>query len=137
MSGPAQEQGRLSPDGRYLVYQTDESGVFEVFVREFPSGRGRRQVSIEGGRNGYWSPKGDEIFYVRDRQLMSARVRTQPTLQVDVPRPLFTFERPNAAEQPAFDTRDGQRFVVVKTLKPAQSSVVVVQNWFEEFKRVR
>lgn len=74
---------------------------------------------------------------MRDQQLMSARVRTQPTLQVDVPRPLFTFERPNAAEQPAFDTRDGQRFVVVKTLKPAQSSVVIVQNWFEEFRRVR
>jgi hypothetical protein len=71
---------------------------------------------------------GDEIFYTRDQQLMSAAVRTQPTLQIDTPRPLFTFDRPNASQQPAFDTLDGQRFVVVRSLKPAQSSVVIVQN---------
>ena len=55
--------------------------------------------------------------------------------QIDAPRPLFTFERPNAGVAPAFDTLDGRRFLIVRMLKPAQSSVVVVQNWFEEFRR--
>ena len=54
--------------------------------------------------------------------------------RLGTPRPLFTFERPNAAQFPAFDTIDGHRFVVVRTLKPSQSSVVVVQNWLEEFR---
>jgi hypothetical protein len=66
---------------------------------------------------------------------MSVRVHTVPTLQIDAPRPLFLLDPANGAWDPLFDTLDGRRFVVVRTLKPAQSSVVVVQNWFEEFRR--
>jgi Tol biopolymer transport system component len=134
--GPAKEaSGSLSPDGRYIVYTSDESGTNEIVAREFPSGRGRRQVSVGGGTSGYWSPKGNEIFYVHDQQLMSVNVRTVPALQIDAPRLLFRLDPANGAWDPLFDTLDGRRFVVVRTLKPAQSSVVVVQNWFEEFRR--
>jgi Tol biopolymer transport system component len=134
--GPAKESGgSLSPDGRYITYWSDESGAYEILVREFPSGQGRQQVSVGGGTSSYWSPKGDEIFYVHEQQLMSARVRTGPALQIDAPRPLFRLERTTGGFDPSFDTLDGRRFVVVRTLKPAQSTVVVVQNWFEEFRR--
>ena len=75
------------------------------------------------------------FFYVHEQQLMSARVRTGPALQIDAPRPLFRLERTTGGFDPSFDTLDGRRFVVVRTLKPAQSTVVVVQNWFEEFRR--
>jgi hypothetical protein len=65
---------------------------------------------------------------------MSVPVQTMPTLTIGTPRPLFTFERPNAQQSPAFDTLDGRRFVVVRPLKLPESRVVVVERWFEEFR---
>ena len=64
-----EDDAEISPDGRWLAYDSDESGESEVYVRPFPNvGEGRWQVSTNGGRNPVWGPNGQEIFYLRDTQ---------------------------------------------------------------------
>jgi len=77
-----QAGARLSPDGRWLAYESDESGDFEVFVRGFPEAGERRQVSSGGGRQPRWRGDGRELFYVSpDRKIMSTEVRPGPVLR--------------------------------------------------------
>ena len=54
---------QFSPDGRWLAYQSNESGRFEVYVRPFPEGDPKLTVSAEGGFEPMWSPRGGELFY--------------------------------------------------------------------------
>ena len=77
-----QRNGALSPDGRWLAYESDESGTPEVYVRPFPDvNAGRWQVSSGGGRWPLWHPKagGKELFYVSPKGLTSLSVVTTPT----------------------------------------------------------
>ena len=87
---------RFSPDGKWVAYVSDESGAREVYVRPFPSGVERWQVSTSGGSAPRWSRDGRELFYVgRDGRLMSVAVRAAGTIDTGVPRALFTMG-PNA-----------------------------------------
>jgi len=110
------EQGaRLSPDGRWLAYESEESGQYEVFVRSFPGTGERRQVSKGGGRQPRWRGDGRELFYVSpDRKIVSVEVRPGSTLDAGVPKPLFqTRIRPQIEARNHYDvTSDGQRFIV-------------------------
>jgi Tol biopolymer transport system component len=64
----SEERGQFSPDGRWIAYQSDESGVNEVYIRGFASTGGRRQVSAGGGLSPRWRADGKELFYIsRDR----------------------------------------------------------------------
>ncbi|MEJ2722673.1 MAG: hypothetical protein P8181_16275, partial [bacterium] len=71
----AEEDAAISPDGEWLAYISDESGRFEIYVTDFPSGARRWQVSAGGGIRPEWSPVGDELFFLAPGDtLMSARV---------------------------------------------------------------
>jgi Tol biopolymer transport system component len=135
MQGPFNESmPSLSPDARYVAYLSDETGAWQIFVRTFPEGGGKQQVSFNGGDAPLWSRRGDEILYVEGNSVMSAAIRTSPTFTVATPKKLFDLEA-RQSNVVAFDTVDGQRFVVVRTLKAQQSGVAIVQNWLSEFAR--
>jgi len=136
----------VSPDGRWIVYDSDESGQFEVYVRPYPQAYsgGRWQISSNGGRQPLWSHDGREIFYRDfDGDLYAASVNLNPTFKPGPVARLF----PNAGYAGSgargsgrtYDvSRDGQRFVMIKMapgLPSKAPSVVVVLNWFEELKR--
>ena len=61
---------RLSPDGRWVAYMSDDSGETQVYVKKFPSGEGLWHISTGQGRAPFWSPDGDELFYLQGRDLM-------------------------------------------------------------------
>ena len=61
---------RISPDGHYVAYQSDESGRYEVYVRPYPAGDGRWMISTNGGTTPKWSAKGDELFYLQNDSLI-------------------------------------------------------------------
>jgi serine/threonine-protein kinase len=87
-----QRNAVLSPDGRWLAYESYESGTAEVYVRPFPEvNAGRWQLSIGGGRWPAWhpSPRGRELFYVGPKGLMAAAVTTTPTFTPGAVSPLF------------------------------------------------
>src|SRR5262249_44958019 len=76
---PANEGGpTFSPDGRWLAYQSDESGRWEIYVRPFPSPGGKVQISTEGGAEPVWARNGRELFYRNGRKMMVTALETKP-----------------------------------------------------------
>jgi serine/threonine-protein kinase len=132
----------LSPDGRFIAYQSDESGRDEIYVRPFPrADDGRWQLSAAGGSEPLWSHGGREIFFrASSGELMAVPVTTTPSFSLGTPRALFpTKEFARAAAYRAYDvTPDDQRFVMLRTLDDSatrqSSQLVFVDNWLTELK---
>jgi Tol biopolymer transport system component len=129
--------GKFSPDGRFVVYVSDESGRNEIYVRDFPKGTNRLQISRNGGLTPRWSRNGMEIFYVEQRKLMAVSVTTHPTFSAATPAMLF--EKRSLAtpggQFPNYDvSADGKRFVMPDRLNEQPLLIHVVHNWYEEFR---
>jgi eukaryotic-like serine/threonine-protein kinase len=139
---PSNEQAPMfSPDGRWLAYQSDESGRDEVYVRAFPDSAGRSQVSTDGGSGPVWGRNGRELFYQNGDKMMAAAVQTQKSTFVAA-RPKLLFEGHYETDvYPSYANYDvgldGQRFLMIKTSEEerAATQINVVLNWFEELKR--
>ena len=139
LSTPRQEgAAKFSSDGRFVAYCSDESGRFEVYVRPFPQGGGKWQVSTNGGTQPRWSRDGKELFYVEGSILMAAPVKTAPSFSVSTPVSLFEDASLSGRLHPSYDvSEEGQRFVLVGLAgEEADSprSIHVLQNWFAEFR---
>jgi len=131
----------FSPDGRWLAYVSDESGRSEIYVRPFPKvEEGKWQISTDGGVEPRWAPNGRELFYrtASDGQMMVVDITTGPTFGAGTPRLLFEGSYQSGAIGAAFYdvTPDGQRFVMVQAQQGAGAPIHVVENWFEELKRL-
>ena len=128
--------GQLSPDGRLIAYCSDESGRKEVYVRRFPQGADKWQVSFNGGAQPRWSRDGQEMFYVEEKTLIVVSVQTSPNFSVGSSERLF--EYPNLKwNYPGhrYDvSADGRQFVLVEILGPTTPVIRVVENWFEDFR---
>jgi eukaryotic-like serine/threonine-protein kinase len=138
-TGFNESHGRLSPDNRWIAYDTDAAGKSEVWVASFPSGAIRRQVSAGGGTSPEWGEGSQEIIYLSDaRQLMAARIRVTPaTVDVEAPQPLFPIENLADIDLVAFPTSNayvaasnGARFLVaVRARDPKAPPINIVVNW--------
>src|ERR1051326_501656 len=143
LSTPADEmEPMFSPDGRWIAYQSNESGRYEVFVRPFPGPGGKWQISTAGGDQPVWSQKKQEVLYhAPDNRIMVVSY----TASGDV----FKAEKPRAwSDQPiAIQARnrifnlhpDGER--IAAAVAPAQSDdnldkVTFIFNFFDELRRV-
>jgi serine/threonine-protein kinase len=128
----------ISPDGRWLAYQSDESGRNEVYVRPFPRvDDGRWQITTAGGTTPLWARSGRELFYLdASGFLTTVPVQTTPAFSAGDPtRVLFTPYHPLAPSGPnrMYDVSpDGQRFLMIKD---AEATMVVVLNWLQELER--
>jgi Tol biopolymer transport system component len=132
---------RLSPDGRWLAYQSDESGAGEVYLRSFPETSLRRQVSTNGGSQPRWRGDGRELFYVSDdRKIMSVDVRTGPEIETGSPRPLFQTRILPVVEARNHSavSADGKRFLV-NSRRPEDAAlpINVVVGWTPEKRKGR
>jgi Tol biopolymer transport system component len=132
-----QAQGQFSPDGRWVAYTSDESGRLQVYVRAFPSGDPRVQISSDGGGQPRWSADGREIFYVSLTGTVMAVPLTladQPT--AGVPVPLFTEASLQGSNNvffyggaAAYDvTADGRFMVSRLTVAPSAGPIHLVLN---------
>ena len=132
----------LSPDGRWLVYQSNESGRNEVYVRPFPNtGSGRWLISANGGTVPAWARTGSEIFYVEPGgAMMVVSVRTTPTFSSGAPTKGVDAGFFVTSSNRTYDvSRDGRRVLVIKNpqadlSKVTPASMIVVLNWLEELK---
>ncbi len=120
-----------SPDGRWIAYQSNDSGRDEVFVTPFP-GPGRKwQVSTDGGIHPTWRKDGKELFYISpDSKLMSVEVRPgEASFEIGQVTPLFDVTHRAGGIPYAVDT-DGERFLVIKdVMSEASSALTLVINW--------
>jgi Tol biopolymer transport system component len=129
--GPPANPARLSPDGRWVAYYSNESGRLEVYVASFPDGAEKLQLSNAGGSLPQWRGDGQEVFYAgRDNRLMAVSVKPgNGDLEVTAPTALF--EARSVGPRAFFDVLpDGQRFLVNSRRSDSpSSSITVLQNW--------
>jgi Tol biopolymer transport system component len=133
LQSPANEvQPRLSPNGRWLAYASDETGTWEVYVRGFGATQGKWQISRGGGTQPLWRSDGRELFYVGLGGVLNALAIDDRTLSPATPQPLFQTTLPGALAP--FRTSyavspDGQRFLLTaQRPNPHISAITVVLN---------
>ena len=133
----------ISPDGRWMAYDSTLSGQTEIYVQRFPELGDRRLISTSGGRIPRWSPDGTELFYVSlyGRRMFAVPIVTQPAFRAGVPEVLFegAYLAPAGTNRPYDLTPNGDRFVMIKTGSTSDGDapqIVLVQNWFEELTRL-
>ena len=140
----------ISPNGRWIAHEQSKSTTggrrADIYVRPFPNvDDGRWQISTNGGEDPVWGPDGKELFY-RSREgnaVLAVPVETESDFEFGSPEVLFTGNY-TIDNTPSYDVSpDGQRFLMVKkaeetnaSVGPQQISLVVVENWFGDLKRL-
>jgi DNA-binding winged helix-turn-helix (wHTH) protein/Tol biopolymer transport system component len=123
---------RVSKDGRWVAYESNESGRMEIYIARFPTFTGKREVSNEGGLQPRWRNDGKELFYLgSDGEVMSVDVKGTEELETGAPRILF-----KATMKPGeyCVTGDGERFLIGKPVEQPKKPLVIVHNWVSELR---
>jgi len=128
-----QNDARLSPDGKWLAYRSDESGQSEIFVQSMSDSNLRAQISSEGGDTPRWAHSGNELFFLSKRRLMS--VKFPPGGGLNPGKPVLLFQ--DTKYWSGYDVAADGRFVVAREAdaKGAGNQINVVLGWFDELKR--
>ena len=130
--------GQFSPDGRWVAYQSNQSGPYEIYVRPFPPGPGGQwQISASGGTQPRWSPDGKELYYIApDGRLMAVSLVVKgATLEPGEPVPLFQARialRTTSNSRPQYDVAPDGRFLVNAVLDSGASPITLLMNWNPE-----
>jgi Tol biopolymer transport system component len=127
-----EDEVHVSPDGRWVAYNADESGAWEVYVAAFPTFTSKRQISSGGGVQPQWRGDGRELFYLApDGSLMSVRTDGRSGFMATRPERLFTTNIvPNSGIPQYAVTPDGQRFLAVQPAE-GQNSFTFLINWLQ------
>ena len=147
----SEAQPRISPDGRWMAYVSNESGQNQVYVRPHPDVEGGRwQISTTGGSSPLWSRDGKEIFYRNGDEVMAVSVKTEQAFNPETPQPLFRGDYAsvdvgilNMEVSPWDISPDGKRFLMMKDVTATGATSTagiprrlnIVLNWFEELKQ--
>ncbi len=122
--------GRFSPDGKWVAYNTDESGRAEVYIRAPTPGGGRVAVSVNGGRRAIWSRDGRRLYYWEGQRLIEAALVLDPTPRVLSRTVLFS--GPYGDD---FDVAADGRFLMIESERSGVS-LVAVPEWRAELRRL-
>jgi len=122
-------QGKLSPDGHWLAYRSNESGGNEVYVTSFPTPTAKSKISTGGGQWPVWSRDGRELYFVAtDRKLMAVAVKAAgEKFEAGVPSPLFEIRLPANGRYDV--SKDGRFLVPMQIEQSAIVPLTIVQNW--------
>ena len=137
----AEQIARISPDGRWVAYSSDETGDSQVYIQSFPQPGARQQISTTGGFQPYWSRDGRELFYVRpDLTMMAVSVKPAgATLEVSAPASLFRTQLavagPVALTRSYSVSNDGRFLINVASTDPLGRPITVVLNWAASLKK--
>jgi hypothetical protein len=138
-----ENHAQISPDGKWIAFESDESGIMQIYVKPFPSGSGKWQASTGGGIFPRWRRDGRELFYMESSdggRMMAVGVKpTGESLEFTAPQGLFDSGYVNIVHPTNFLTYDvspdGQRFLIPRsegTLSPEVSNsspMTVILNW--------
>jgi Tol biopolymer transport system component len=132
---------QFSPDGRWMVYASNETGSMEIYVSSFPSGNGKWQVSIGGGQEPKWRQDGKELFYLSaDGKMMAVAVTMGASFKASSPVVLFqTHRRRPISFLDVFSydvSGDGQRFLIAMKVDEANAAPLsILLNWASEMEK--
>jgi len=129
----------ISPDGRLMAYVSRETGRDEIYLRRYPEGDQKRQVSVDSGGWPQWNAAGDRLYFMSGLDVMEVEIETQPSLRIGNPRTLFT--RPRGADTFGIGwplylqvNGDGTSFYMLQATDEEQGNrpLTLVQNWVRE-----
>jgi Tol biopolymer transport system component len=130
---------RFSPDTRWIAYESNETGRYEIYVRPYPAGEAKWQLSNEGGRQPLWSRDGKELFYVSlDNQIVAVSVTNAPGgLTFAAPKPLFPIQMASGTnivltggfQRAQYAVTGDNRFLVNLSVDDETPPIAVVVNW--------
>jgi hypothetical protein len=137
---PANEDSfTISPDGRWIAYEADRTGQYEVYVERFPEGGDRHAISApDGGEDPAWASSGKELFYRRskDKATMVVPIQTTPGFSSGAAAVLFTGNYFDAGGRGYDVDRESKRFITFKDATGAPAPrLILVQDWTEELKQ--
>jgi hypothetical protein len=126
----------VSPDGKWIAYQSDQSGKDEVYIQPFPGSGGVRQISVDGGTDPRWA-QSRELFYRNGDKVMVVEIETAPQLKKGIPKVLFETRFDPALYQPFDVAPDGRSFLVIRPGEAGQTAtqINIVLNWTEELRQ--
>ncbi|MBN2318797.1 MAG: serine/threonine-protein kinase [Acidobacteria bacterium] len=135
--------GQFSPDAHWVAYQSNESGMYEIYVQPFPGPGTKKTVSIGGGTQPRWNPEGNEIYYIApDDMLMAVPIHIAGNnVSVEDPIPLFPSRIPREGYMDIMRAQydispDGRRFLINTNVdNSAPSPITIVTNWTQSLNR--
>jgi len=131
LNGPrAERTPKVSADGKWLAYQSNESGRFEIYVQPWPSLDRKYPVSVDGGGEPVWSRSGHELYFRKGRHIWVSRITTTPEFRADTPKILFDAGRFSADPygDPSFDVDLKGRFIMIEDDPEARIELRVELN---------
>jgi len=132
VGGPGDQRGgRFSPDGRWIAYQSSETGRYQVYVQTYPALDRKWPVSVDGGTEPVWALDGRELFFRNEDRLMVVSVTADSVFAAGPPRELFggiTFND-GGGDQSYDVSRDGQRFLMIDPGRESDAELRVIVNW--------
>jgi len=126
------KNGQFSPDGRWVAFQTNESGRDEVVVQSFPEPFGRWPVSTAGGQWPRWSADGQELYFIADGKMMASAVHASgSSFEAETPKVLFSLqvEWSNGGHPPYAVSRDGRFLVNQFAEATSNNPITLILNW--------
>jgi len=133
--------GQISPDGKWVAYQSNESGDWDIYVTTFPGASGKWQVSRGGGTEPRWRGDGKEMFYIGPHgELTAVALNNGGSFSAGVPMKLFPFQgraQISSTDLSTYDvTKDGKKFIVNRYVRPENvAPLTVVLNAGAEGKK--
>jgi len=125
----AETNGQFSPDCKWLVYQSNESGSNEIYLQSFPNGERKRQISINGGLNPQWRADGKELFYYEEGTIMAVQVKSGDDNEIDFAPAIPLFDYPNIMFRLYTVSPEGQHFLIAPFGKEPAAPLTVILNW--------
>jgi hypothetical protein len=132
----ASRMGRISPDGKFIAFISNESGRDEIYVQPMPPATGYKKVSINGGISPRWSHDGKELFFLSpDAEMMA--VDMDLVNPPGVPHRLFQLKNRDPIDLAGYDVRpDGQQFLFFMRQRDTEDApITVVLNWWAELRQ--
>jgi Tol biopolymer transport system component len=141
----AQSGSRFSPDGKWMAYESNESGRAEIFVEPYPRTGQRFQISKNGGARPVWAPDQSKLYFDDNvgnpmTRMYSVNIRTTPSFTSTEPQalPVAGFFQNRGTIRRQFDiTPDGKQFLVMSQTTPIPMQIDIASNWFDELKKTR
>jgi Tol biopolymer transport system component len=140
VSAPSSEYApRLSPNGKWIAYSSNEDGTSQIYVQPFPPTGAHYPVTDAGGIMPVWSPDGRHIYYIAAGTMLAATIETAPNFRVLARDSVFSVQPYNLAGgvHAAYDVSpDGKHLLLIRPAR-AENDLVLVHNWLTEVRRLR
>jgi Tol biopolymer transport system component len=130
-------RARFSPDGRWVAYESEESGRGEIYVRSFAGTGGKWQISTSGGTEPQWSRDGRALYYIApDLKMMRVSVQTGEAFEAGIPEPIFAVSlRPITTSNRYLLAPDGNFLLLSSLREKSTPPTTIVLNWIAELGR--